>query len=281
MPASSATRPSAAAPSGAQEPVARGPGQDPRGERRRQHALTDDQRHIRRRRLGDVPVEGERDRVVGAGPLRLELGVDVIGPRDGLHRRQRVGWVAAAGGDRPPGRRARGPPRPTPHVRPGLDDDRRRRSRQPGRQQAAACRCAARLTVIRTAASSGALAATVTAIAAGQLLVGPGHGDRRGCPARRGGAPGGAPARWRRRAARGASRRGRRRAGSRGRRRAAPARRRHRAGRRPTRRPGRRPPRGRSFTAPPRPRPTRRSPAAGRAPSFASPPTRPPGRCAR
>ncbi len=44
--------------------------------------------------LGQVAVDGQEQRVVGAGPARLEPRVDVVGARRRLERRQRVGRIA-------------------------------------------------------------------------------------------------------------------------------------------------------------------------------------------
>ena len=61
---------------------------------RRQLSAAADQEHVRRRRLRQVAVDGQEQRVVGAGAAGLESGVDVVGAGRGLEGRQRVRRVA-------------------------------------------------------------------------------------------------------------------------------------------------------------------------------------------
>ena len=218
--ASDAARPSAAAPSGRRSQSRVVPARIPAAKRRRQHTRTNDQRHVRGRRLGDVPVDGDGDGVLGTGQLRLELGVDVIGARDGLHRRQRVGRVPSTGGDHRPNAPSQdlGADR---HVGPALDDDRRDQLAPPGGQQAPTARCAP-TDRDPNRGIVGRVGRDDRGDRSPPALRRRGAWGSRGCPCPRAGAPGAARSRSPRRAARGASRRGRRRAGSRGRRRGGP-----------------------------------------------------------
>ena len=67
-----------------------------------------DEEDVGGRPLGQVAVDRQEERVVGAGPARLEPGVDVVGAGRGLERRERVGRVAPDRPRRRGGGRARG-----------------------------------------------------------------------------------------------------------------------------------------------------------------------------
>ena len=136
----------------AQDPVARRSGQDRAG---RAPGVASspaaDEEHVRRRRLGQVAVGREEQRVVGAGRAGLDAGVDVVGPRRRLQRRQRVLRVA--------------PDAARDEMEPAARGGRRRRRHRPRldrRSSASGCssggsrprpKNAPRDTVIRTLAS--------------------------------------------------------------------------------------------------------------------------------
>ena len=247
-------------------------------------AARPDEEDVGGRALGQVAVGRQEERVVRAGPARLEPGVDVVGARRGLERRERVGRVAPDGrGDESQaalevaGRRG--------DDRPGLDRD-RGRDGLVGRQQTATAERAARdgdpdrgvagrpvEPVRHEQVGDPDRQHLVEVVREGDVEAGGGAsaGGRCARPARSGGRRG-----------RGASRRCRRRAGTRDRR--------PRGAGRPRAGGGRRPRRGRAWpgaaspgpdvdplTRPPR----RRWRRAARSPWRRSPPIRRPGRSSR